>query len=133
MRAKEESEKPGLKLNIQKMKITTSGPITSCQTNGEKVKTTADFIFLGSKITVDGECSHKIKRSVLLGRKAMTNLDSIKTKLRHHSADQSSYSQSYGGSDSKEFTCNVGDLGSITGRTSLWSSGKTLCSQIRES
>ena len=77
MRAKEESEKPGLKLNIQKMKITTSGPITSWQTNGEKVKTTADFIFLGSKITVDGECSHKIKRSVLLGRKAMTNLDGI--------------------------------------------------------
>ena len=68
------------------------------------MKTTADFIFLGSKITVDGECSHKIKRSVLLGRKAMTNLESIKKKLRHHSADQSSYSQSYGGSDSKEFT-----------------------------
>ena len=114
MRVKEESEKAGLKLNIQKTKTATSGPITSWQTNGEKVKTTADFIFLGCKITVDSECSHRIKRSMLLGRKAMK-----KAFQRPHSADQSSYSQSYGGSDSKEFTCNVGDLGSIMGRTSL--------------
>ena len=77
MRVKEESEKVGLKLNIQKTKIMTSGPITSWQTDGETVETVADFIFLGSKITVDGECSHEIKRHLLLGRKVMSNLDSI--------------------------------------------------------
>ena len=76
MRAKEESEKAGLKLNFQKMKISISGSITSWQTNGEKVRTTADFIFLGSKITVGSECSHKTKRSLLLGKKSY--LDSIK-------------------------------------------------------
>ena len=74
---KEESEKVGLKLNIQKMKITASGPITSWEIDGETVETVADFIFLGSKITTDGDCSHEIKRWLLLGRKAMTNLDSI--------------------------------------------------------
>ena len=74
MKVKEESEKVDLKLNIQKTKIKASGPITSRQIDGETV---ADFIFLGSKITVDGDCSHKIKRRVLLGRKAITNLDSI--------------------------------------------------------
>ena len=74
---KEESEKVGLKLNLQKTKITTSGPITPWQINGETVETEADFIFLVSQITVDGVCSHKIKRHLLLGRKAMTNLDSI--------------------------------------------------------
>ena len=73
---KEESEKPGLKLNIQKTKIMASRPITSWQIVGEKVKTVADFIFLGSKITMDGDCSHEIKRHLLLGRKAMTNVDS---------------------------------------------------------
>ena len=77
MKVKEESEKFGLKLNIQKTKITTSGPITSRQIDGETVETVADFIFLGSKITVDGECGHEIKRRLLLGRKVMTNLDSI--------------------------------------------------------
>ena len=77
MRAKEESEKANLKLSIQKMKIMASGPITSWQIDGEEVETVTDFIFLGSKITADGECSHKIKRHLLLGRKAMTNLDSI--------------------------------------------------------
>ena len=72
-----ESEKAGLKLNIQKTNIMASGPITSWQTDGETVETVADFIFLGSKITADGDCSHEIKRSLLLGRKVMTNLDSI--------------------------------------------------------
>ena len=72
-----ESEKVGLKLNIQKTKIMASGPITSWQTDGETVETVADFIFLGSKITADGDCSHEIKRCLLLGRKVMTNLDSI--------------------------------------------------------
>ena len=81
MKVKEESEKAGLKLNIQKMKIKASSPITSWQINGEKVEAGADFIFLGSKITADGDCSHEIKRCLLLGRKAMTNLDSVlKTK-----------------------------------------------------
>ena len=74
---KEESEKVGLKLNIQETKITASGPITSWQIDGETVETVANFIFLGSKITADGDCSHEIKRHLLLGRKAMTNLDSI--------------------------------------------------------
>ena len=73
----EESEKVGLKLNIQKTKIMASGPITSWQIDGETVETVSDFIFLGSKITVDGDCSHEIKRRLLLGRKAMINLDSI--------------------------------------------------------
>ena len=77
MKVKEESEKVGLKFNIQKMKIMASGPITSWQIDGETVETMADFIFLGSKITADGDCSHEIKRHLLLGRKVMTNLDSI--------------------------------------------------------
>ena len=76
---KEESEKAGLKLNIQKMKIRASGPITSWQTDGETMETVTDLIFLGSKITADGDCSHEIKRCLLLGRKAITNLDSILT------------------------------------------------------
>ena len=74
---KEESEKVGLKLDIQKTKIMASGPITSWETDGETVETVADFIFLSSKITADGDCSHEIKRRLLLGRKVMTNLDSI--------------------------------------------------------
>ena len=77
MKVKEESEKVGLKLNIQKVKIMASGPITSWQIDGEMVGTVSDFIFLGSKITADGDCSHDIKRRLFLGRKAMTNLDSI--------------------------------------------------------
>ena len=77
MKVKEESEKVGLKLNIQKMKIMACGPITSWQIDGEIVETVADFIFLDSKITADGDCSHEIKRCMLLGRKAMKNLDSI--------------------------------------------------------
>ena len=77
MKVKEESEKVGLKLNIQKTKITASGTITSWQIDGETVETVADFIFLGSKITADGDCSHEIKRRLLLGRKVLTNLESI--------------------------------------------------------
>ena len=77
MKVKEESKKVGLKLNIQKTRIMASGPITSWQIDGETVETVADFIFLGSKITADGDCSHEIKRRLLLVRKVMTNLDSI--------------------------------------------------------
>ena len=77
MKVKEESEKGGLKLNIRKTKIMASSPITSWQTNGEKIETVRDCIFLGSKITASGDCSHEIKRHLLLGRKVMTNLDSI--------------------------------------------------------
>ena len=77
MKVKEESEKVGLKLNIQEMKIMASGPITSWGIDGETVETVTGFIFLGSKITADGDCSHKIKRHLLLGRKVMTNLDNI--------------------------------------------------------
>ena len=77
MKVKEESEKAGLKLNIQKTKIIASCPITSWQTDGETMETVRDFIFLSSKITADGDCSHEIKRHLLLGRKCMTNLDSI--------------------------------------------------------
>ena len=77
MKVKEEREKAGLKLNIQKTKIMTSSPITSWQIDGETIETVRDFLFLGSKITADGDCSHEIKRHLVLGRKAMTNLDSI--------------------------------------------------------
>ena len=77
MKVKEESEKVGLKLSIQKAKIMTSGPITSWQMDGETIETVTDFIFLGSKISADGDCSHEIRRHLLLGRKAVTNLDSM--------------------------------------------------------
>ena len=77
MKVREESEKVGLKLNIQKTKIMVSGPITSWEIDGDTVGTVSDFIFLGSKITADGDCSHEIKRHLLLGRKVMTNLDRI--------------------------------------------------------
>ena len=77
MRVKEESEKPGLKLNIQKTKIMACGPITSWQMDGEKIETVTDFIFLDPKITVDGDCSHELKRCLLLGKKTMTNLDNL--------------------------------------------------------
>ena len=87
MMVKEESEKAGLKLNIQITKIMTSGPITSWQIDGETTETVADFIFLGSKITADGNCSHEIKRRLLLQRKAMANLDSI-LKSRHYFANK---------------------------------------------
>ena len=77
IKVKEESEKAGLKLNIQKIKIMVSGPVTSWQIDGETMKTVTDFVFFSSKITADGECSHEIKRHLLLGRKAMKNLDSV--------------------------------------------------------
>ena len=96
MKVKEESEKFGLKLNIQKTKIMASGPITSWQINGETIETVRDFILGGSKITTDGDCSHEIKRCLLLGRKAMTNLDSILKKQRRYFADKGPSSQSYG-------------------------------------
>ena len=96
---KEESEKAGLKLNIPKMKIMASGPITSWQIEGGKVEAMADFIFWGSKITVDSDCSHEIKRRLLLGRKVMTNLDSI-LKSRHNFANKGPSSESYGFSSS---------------------------------
>ena len=92
---KEESEKVGLKLNIQKTKITASGPITSWEIDGETVKTVSDFIFLGSKITANGDCSHEIKRRLLLGRKVMTNLDNI-LKSRDYFANKDPSSQGYG-------------------------------------
>ena len=94
MKVKVESEKVGLKLNIQKTKIMASGPITSWQTDGETVETVSDFSFLGSKITADGDCSHEIKRCFLLGRKAITDLHSI-LKSRDI-ANKDPFSQSYG-------------------------------------
>ena len=95
MKVKEESEKVGLKFNIQKTKIIAFGPITSRQIDGETVATVADFIFLGFKITADGDCSHEIKRHLLLGRKVMTNLDSILTS-RHYFVIKGPSSQGYG-------------------------------------
>ena len=100
MKVKEESEKVGLKLNIQKTKITASGPITAWQIDGETMETVTDFIYLGSKITADGDCSHEIKRRSVLGRKAMTNLDSIIKKQRHHFANKGPSNQGYGFSSS---------------------------------
>ena len=88
IKVKEESEKVGLKLNIQKTKIMASGPITSWQIDGETVEAVADFIFLGSKITADGDCSHEIKRRLFLGRKVITNLDSILKEQRHYFANK---------------------------------------------
>ena len=95
MKVKEESEKVGLKLNIQKTKIMALGPITSWEIDGETVETVSDFIFLGSKITADGDCSHEVKRCLLLGRKVMTNLDSI-FKSRDYFANKDLSSQGYG-------------------------------------
>ena len=95
MKAKEESEKAGLKLNIQKTKIMASRPIISWEIDGEAVETVSDFNFLGSKITADGDCSHEIKRHLLLGRKVMTNIDSI-LKSRGYFANKSSSGQGYG-------------------------------------
>ena len=93
MKVKEESEKAGLKLSIQKTKIMAYGPITSWHIDGETMETVTDFILGGSKITADGDCSHEIKRCLLLGRKGITNLDSI--KQRHHFAKKVSSNQSY--------------------------------------
>ena len=107
IKVKEESEKTGLKLNIQKTKIMASSPLTLWQINGETKETVTDFIFLGSKITVDCDCSHEIKRCLLLERKAMTNLDST-LKYNHYFADKSPSSQSYGFSSSHVWMLRVG-------------------------
>ena len=97
MKVKEESEKVGLKLNIQKTKIMASGPITSWEIDGETVETVSDFIFLDSKITADGDCSHEIKRRLIFGRKVMTNLDSIlKSRDINYFASKGPSSQGYG-------------------------------------
>ena len=96
MKVKEESENVGLKLNIQKTKSMASGPITSWEIDGETVETVSDFIFWGSKITADGDCSHEIKRCLLLGRKVMTNLEQHIQNQRHYSANKGPSSQSYG-------------------------------------
>ena len=96
MKVKEESEKVGLKLNIQKTRIMASGPITSWQIDGEKRETVRDFILGGSKITADGDYSHEIKRHLLLGRKAMTNLDSLLKSRRHYFTSKGPSSQGYG-------------------------------------
>ena len=98
MKEKEDSEKSGLKLNSQKIKIMASGPISSWQIDGETVETVSDFIFRGSKITADGDCSHEIKRRLLLGRKVMINLDN--QKQRHYFTYKDPSSQSYGFSSS---------------------------------
>ena len=95
-----ESVKVGVKLNIQKTKFMASGPITSWEIDGETVETVADFIFLGPKISADGDCSHEIKRCVLLGRKVMTNLDSILKKQKHYFVNKGPSSQGYGFSSS---------------------------------
>ena len=100
MKVKEESEKVGLKLNSQKTKIMASGPITSWHIDAETVETVADFIFLGSKITADGDCSHEIKRQLLLGRKVMTNLDSIFKSRDNYFVNKGPSSQGYGFSSS---------------------------------
>ena len=100
IKVKEESEKVGLKLNIQKTRIMASSPITSWPTDGETMETVTDFTFLGSKITADGECSHEMKRCLLLGKKAMANLDSILKSRDINFADKGLSSQSYGSSSS---------------------------------
>ena len=99
LKVKEESEKVGLKLNIQKTKIMASGPIASWHIDGETMETVTDFIFLGSKVTADGDCIYENKTYLLLGRKAMANLDSI-LKYRHYFANKAPSSQSYGFSSS---------------------------------
>ena len=96
MKVKEESQKAGLKLNVQKTKIMACGAITTWQIEGGKVEAVTGFIFMDSKITLDSDCSQEIKRCLLLGRKAMTNLDSILKKQRYHFADKGSYGRSYG-------------------------------------
>ena len=107
MKVKEESEKAGLKLSIQKTKIMASSPITSWEIDGATMEAVADFTSLGSKITADGDCSHKIKRHLLLGRKAMSNLESILEKQRYYFANKFPSSQSYGFSSSHVW---MGDL-----------------------
>ena len=106
MKVKEENGKAGLKLNIQKTKATASGPMISWQIDGEKLETVTDFFFLGFKITVDGVCSHEIKGHLLLGRKAMTDLESM-LKSRDIKANKGPYSQIYGFSSSQVWLCEL--------------------------
>ena len=109
MKVKVESEKVGLKLNIQKTKIMASGPITSWQLDGKTVETLADFILGGSKITADSDCSHEIKRRLLLGRKVMTNLESrFKSRDSNYFASQGPSSQGYGFSSCHVWMCELG-------------------------
>ena len=117
MKVKEESEKAGLKLNIQKTKTIASGPITSWQIDGETVETVADFIFWGAKITADGDCSHEIKRRLLLGRKAMTNLDNILKKQSRYFASKGPSSQGWG-------------FSSVMSGCERWTIKKTECQRI---
>ena len=107
MKVKEESKKVGLKLNIQKTKIMASGPITSWQTDGEIVKTVADFIFLGSKITTDGDCSHEIKRHLLLGKESYEQPRQHIKKQRHYFANTGLSNQGYGFSSSHVWMCDL--------------------------
>ena len=100
MKVKEESEKAGLKFNIQKTKIMASSPVTSCQIDGGKVETVTDFIFLASKVTADGDCRYKTERHLLLGRKVMSNLDSILKSRDITDADKGAHGQCYGLSNS---------------------------------
>ena len=122
MKVKEENEKAGLKLNVLKTKIMASSPITSWQIERGKVETVTDFVFLGSRITVDGDCSHKIKRCLLLRRKAMTNLDSvleskdITLPTKVHMVNSMVFPFNFPcNSVGKESACNAGDPGSIPG------------------
>ena len=108
MKVKEESEKVCLKLNIQKMKIMASGPITSWEIDGETEETVVDFVFLGSKITADGDCSHEIKRYLILGSKTMTNLDSILKSRDINMANKGPSSQGYGFSQGSCMDVRVG-------------------------
>ena len=108
MKVKEESEKVGLKLNIQKMKIMASGPITSWEIDGETVETVSDFIFFGSKITADGDCRHEIKGPLPLGRNVVTNLDKHIKKQRQYFADKGLSSQGYGFSSSHVWMWELG-------------------------
>ena len=112
MKVKEESEEVGLTLNIQKTKIMASSPITSWEIDGETVKTVSDFIFWGSKITADGDCSHEIKRCLLLGRKAMTNLNSV-LKTKHYFANKCPSNQSYGFSSGHVWMWKVNSLSHV--------------------
>ena len=143
MKVKEESKKVGLKLNIKKTKILASGPITSCQIDGETVEIVADFMFLGSKITADGDCSHEIKSCLLLGRKVMTNLNSIlksrdikknkNKKQRHYFAIKGLSSQSYGFSSSRAWMWELDDKESwVPKNWCFWTVvlGKTLESSL---
>ena len=107
MNVKEESEKVGLKLNIQKTKIMASGPITSWQINGETMETVADFIFGGAKFTADGDCSHEIKKCLLLGRKVMNNLDSILKSRDNYFINKGLCSQGYGFSSGHVWMCEL--------------------------